>query len=281
MTIEQPSASTATAAWPTFEAALVRRDIVAERTMSFRFAKPADWTYDAGQFIDITLLDPSETDAEGDTRGFSISSAPSEGVIEITTRLRDTAFKRVLQTTPLGTPVRIEGPFGDMRLHHADRPAVVLTGGIGITPFRSILVESIRAGGGLPYRVVLFYANRRPRDAAFLDELRALADQDPNLTFVPTMTALIADERWGGERGRIDAAMLERHLLGVTNAIVYLTGPAGMVLGLRSMLVDAGVDEDDIRTEEFTGYEDWDWRSRMRLPVGPTPWIDPLSSDGA
>ena len=172
---------TATAAWPTFEAALVGRELVAERTMAFRFAKPADWTYRAGQFVDITLLDPPETDAEGNTRGFSISSAPSEGVIMITTRLRDTAFKRVLQAMPLGTPVKIEGPFGDLRLHHADRPAVVLTGGIGITPFRSILLETIRAGG-LPYPVVVLYANRRPQDAAFLDELRALAEQDANLT---------------------------------------------------------------------------------------------------
>ena len=84
----------------------------------------------------------------------------------VTTRLRDTAFKRVLQTMQLGTTVKIEGPFGDLRLHHAQRPAVVLTGGIGITPFRSILIQAIR-GGGLPYRVVVFYANRRPRVAAF------------------------------------------------------------------------------------------------------------------
>jgi ferredoxin-NADP reductase len=180
-----------TAAWPTFETALVGRDLVADRTMAFRFAKPADWTYRAGQFVDITLLDPPETDAEGNTRGFSISSAPSEGVIMITTRLRDTAFKRVLQTMPLGTPVKIEGPFGDLHLHHADRPAVVLTGGIGITPFRSILLETIRTGG-LPYPVVVLYANRRRQDAAFLDELRALAAQDANLRFVPTMSGLEA-----------------------------------------------------------------------------------------
>ena len=206
--------------WPTFEAALKSRELVAERTMSFRFAKPADWTYRAGQFVDITLLDPPETDAEGNTRGFSISSAPSEDVIMITTRLRDTAFKRVLQTMPIGTAVKIEGPFGDLRLHHADRPAVVLTGGIGITPFRSILVETIR-NGDLPYPVVVLYANRRPQDAAFLDELRELARQDPNLTFIPTMSGLDPAEPWDGERGHIDASMLgasprrrdRRHLL--------------------------------------------------------------------
>jgi ferredoxin-NADP reductase len=244
---------TAIAAWPTFEAALVRRDLVAERTMSFRFVKPADWSYRAGQFVDITLLDPPETDAEGDTRGFSVSSAPSEGVIMITTRLRDTAFKRVLQTMPIGTAVRIEGPFGDLRLHRAKRPAVVLTGGIGITPFRSILLETIREGG-LPYPVVMLYANRRPQDAAFLDELRSLAEQEPNLTFVPTMSALDVGESWDGERGHIDIPMIKRHLADRSDAIYYLTGPPGLVQGLRSMLVGAAVDEDDIRTEEFTGY---------------------------
>lgn len=244
---------TATIAWPTFEAALIGRQLVAERTMAFRFAKPADWTYRAGQFVDITLLDPPETDAEGNTRGFSISSAPSEDVIMITTRLRDTAFKRVLQAMPLGTVVRIEGPFGDLRLHNAARPAVVLTGGIGITPFRSILLETIRAGG-LPYPVIVFYANRRPQDAAFLDELRERALEDQNLTIVPTMSGLDPSDAWDGERGHIDAAMLGRHLDGVTDAIYYLTGPPGMVNGLRTMLVESGVDEDDIRTEEFTGY---------------------------
>jgi ferredoxin-NADP reductase len=241
------------AAWPTFESALVRREFVAERTMSFRFAKPADWTYQAGQFIDITVLDPPETDAEGDTRGFSVSSAPSEGVIMVTTRLRDTAFKRVLQAIPIGTAVRIEGPFGDLRLHHADRPAVVLTGGIGITPFRSILVEAARTGG-LPYPVGVFLANRRPRDAAFLEELRRVAMDDPNLTFVPTMTALDLAESWDGERGHIDMPMIKRHVQDTRQAIYYLTGPPGMVQGLRTMLVGSGVDEDDIRTEEFSGY---------------------------
>ncbi len=244
---------TPVAAWPTFESALVGRELVAERTMAFRFQKPADWSYRAGQFVDITLLDPPETDVEGNTRGFSISSAPSEDAITITTRLRDTAFKRVLQSMPLGTVAKIEGPFGDLRLHHANRPAVVLTGGIGITPFRSILVETIGAGG-LPYPVVVFFANRRPQDAAYLDELRALAERDGNLRFVPTMSGLDASDPWDGERGHIDAAMLGRHLEGLPDAIYYLTGPPGMVHGLRTMLVAAGVDEDDIRTEEFTGY---------------------------
>lgn len=240
--------------WPVFHTPLVGRELVADRTMSFSFARPAGWSFRAGQFVDITLIDPPETDAEGNLRGFSISSAPREAVITITTRLRDTAFKRVLQAMPLGTAVKMEGPFGDLRLHHAARPAVLLAGGIGITPFRSILVETI-GGGGLPYPVVVFHANRRPQDAAFADELRSLAAADPNLRFIPTVTGLTGPEpAWDGEQGRIDAAMLRRHLDGLPDPIYYIAGPPGMVQGLRAMLIASGADEDDVRIEEFTGY---------------------------
>jgi ferredoxin-NADP reductase len=248
--------------WPVFETPLVGRELVAERTMSFMFGKPAGWTFRAGQFIDITLLSPPMTDAEGDTRGFSISSAPSEDVITITTRLRGSAFKRNLQELPLGTLVKIEGPFGELALEPA-RPAVVLTGGIGITPFRSMVVEAARHGG-LGQRVVLVYSNRRPTDAPFLVELQHLAARDRNLTFVPTMTTLEPGDEWLGERSRIDAALLRRHLVGVSSAlffadgppepIYYLTGPPGLVQALRTMLVELGIGSDDIRTEEFTGY---------------------------
>ena len=249
-----PAAVIPSPSWPVFETPLVGRELVADRTMSFRFTKPRGWSYRAGQFVDITLLDPPETDAEGNLRGFSISSAPREEVITITTRLRDTAFKRVLQAMPLGTVVKIEGPFGDLRLHHATRPAVLLAGGIGITPFRSILVETI-GGGALPYPVVLFHANRRPEDAAFADEFRSLARRDPNLTFVPTVTAMPGPGGgWDGERGRIDAAMLRRHLDGLVDPIYYIAGPPGMVQALRAMLIASGADEDDVRIEEFTGY---------------------------
>lgn len=260
-TVSQPVAAVA---WPVFEAALIRRQLVAKRTMSFTFEKPSGWTFRAGQFVDITLIQPPITDAEGDTRGFSISSAPSEGVITITTRLRDSAFKRNLQVMPLGTRVKIEGPFGDLAIDDATRPSVVLTGGIGITPFRSILVEAASTGG-LAQPVVVVHSNRRPQDAPFLSELSELAEADRNLSFVPTMTDVDQHDDWTGERGRIDVSLLRRHLRDVSSAlyylsgprepIYYLTGPPGLVRALRLMLLGVGINEGDIRTEEFTGYE--------------------------
>ena len=76
---------------------LVSRHEVAERTTAFRFEKPSNWTFKAGQFLDMTLLNPSETDTEGNTRSFSIASAPHEETLMVATRMRDTAFKRVLE----------------------------------------------------------------------------------------------------------------------------------------------------------------------------------------
>ena len=243
----------ATVTWPVFHAGLLNRETIVERTMSFRFAKPADGSYRAGQFVDITLLDPPETDAEGNTRGFSISSAPRDGAGGRRTGLRSSpaAQRHLLEHVLEG---RIAQAGRDHDHVHADRPAVLLAGGIGITPFRSILVETI-GGGSLPFRVVLFHANRRPEGAAFADECRALEHTDPNLTFVPTMTATAGSTHaWGGEQGHIDAAMLGRHLDGLIDPIYNVAGPAGMVQASRAMLVASGVDEDDIRTEEFTGY---------------------------
>jgi ferredoxin-NADP reductase len=168
--------------------------------------------------------------------------------------MRDTAFKRVVARMPLGTEVRLGGPFGNLTLHtDATRPAAFLAGGIGITPFRSILVHAAKAR--LPHRVFLFYSNRRPEDAAFLDELQALQRENPNYTFIGTMTAMERSERpWLGETGHVDQAMLARVLSGVARPIFYIAGPPQMVSGLHAVVNGGGVSDSDIRTENFTGY---------------------------
>ena len=168
--------------------------------------------------------------------------------------MRDTAFKRVLSSVPLGTEVKIEGPFGNLRLHNdKSRAAVILTGGIGITPFRSILLHAAKEK--LPHRIFLFYANRRPEDAAFLDELQRLEMQNPNYKLIACMTEMKKSSRsWPGERGVIDPQMLAKYLKGVVSPVYYVTGPPPMVKAMHTMLADTGVDDDNIRIEEFAGY---------------------------
>src|SRR5262245_34373993 len=115
------------------EIALTRRETVAEGTMAFHFEKPAGFTHQAGQSMLITLTDPPETDSEGNSRTYTIASAPHEPELMIATRMRDTAFKRALKTAPTRTMVKVDGPDGQMVLHEdISRPAVFLAGGIGI-----------------------------------------------------------------------------------------------------------------------------------------------------
>lgn len=233
---------------------LIGRELVAEGTMAFHFTKPDGFLYKAGQFGDFTLIDPPETDAEGNIRGFSLASAPYEKDLTIATRLRDTAFKRVMRELPDGTQLKLDAPYGSFTLHHkATLPAVFLTGGIGITVVRSILLDAIHQG--VPRRIALFYSNRRPEDAAFLEELRQLAAQNPQVTFVPTMTKMERSRQaWTGETGYITQEMLQRYVDDLTAPIYYSTGPATLVAAMRNLLNEAGVDDDAIRTEEFTGY---------------------------
>src|SRR5215475_16012703 len=119
---------------------LSQRREVSESTIAFHLERPAGFQFKAKQYITVTLIDPPETDAEGNTRSFSIASAPFEEDLVFATRMRATAFKRVFKTLEPGSEVRISGPFGSFLLHaDASRPAVFLVGGIGITPFRSII----------------------------------------------------------------------------------------------------------------------------------------------
>ena len=233
---------------------LMKRKEVAEGTMAFHFERPTEFHFKPGQYADLTLVNPPEIDAEGNTRTLSIASPPYEGELVFATRMRNTAFKRVLRGVPLGTEVALDGPMGSFTLHkNVAKPGVFLAGGIGITPFLSILRQV--AKDELSYHLYLFYSNRRPEDAAFMDVLRELATICPGIRFIPTMTSMAKSEwRWTGETGYINRDMLSKYLPNLQGPVYYIAGPPGMVSAMREMLPGAGVDEDDIRSEEFGGY---------------------------
>lgn len=230
------------------------REEIAERTTAFHFDRPPEFEFKAGQAMDVLVMDPPETDSEGDTRTFSIASAPFENELLVATRMRDTAFKRSLSKLPLGTPVRIDGPSGSFTLHkNTAKPGVFLAGGIGITPFLSILRQADRDRAA--HQLYLFYSNRRPEDAAFMDTLQGLEQTNPNFRLIATMTEMSRSRKeWQGETGVINREMLARYLDKLQGPIYYIAGPPVMVAAMREMLVEATVDEDDIRTEEFAGY---------------------------
>jgi ferredoxin-NADP reductase len=233
---------------------LARRETVAEGTVAFHFTRPAGFAHRAGQSMLLTLIHPDETDGEGDSRTFTIASSPHERDLMIATRMRDTAFKRVMNKAPLGTMVKLDGPNGEMVLHDdISRPAVFLAGGIGITPFRAIVGDA--AHRKLRHRLHLFYSNRRPEDAAFLNELQQLEDVNENYRLVATFTeAQKTQQTWSGETGPINAEMLARHLSDLIGPIYYFAGPPAMTAAMQRMLEDIGIDNRSMRYEEFYGY---------------------------
>lgn len=237
---------------PKYNVKLTAKEDVANGTMAFHFEKPEGFTFRAGQFCDIQLLDPPETDAEGNIRGFSFVTAPFEEDLVVATRMRDTAFKRVLKDLPIGTEVELDAPYGDYTLHKTETtPAVFLIGGIGVTPVHSMIAQATHDKTG--HQITLLHSSRTPADLPFMTDFEKLAAENPNFTYVPVASDE-ASEDWKGERGMVDADKIKKYVSDLSTPVFYLSGPEGMVKAMRQLLIDMEVNEDNIRTEEFSGY---------------------------
>jgi ferredoxin-NADP reductase len=236
-------------------ARLVEVRTVADRTAAFVFEFAGVlFEFKAGQTCDVTLPAPKYEDAKGRTRTFSITSSPSDlPRIMFATRLTGSAFKRSLVEAEAGTEVEIEGPFGSFTLHqNAKRPAVFLAGGIGVTPFRSIIKDAVERK--LSHRLTLFHSNRNAASAAFLGDFEAWVRVAPNFQFVPTLTEPSPGEAWPHATGLIDARFLSSRLADVAETIFYIAGPIAFVKAMQEILPAVGADPDNIRAEEFAGY---------------------------
>lgn len=214
---------------------------IADSTYAFYFEKPEGFDFLPGQYVDIKL------NSEG--RDLSIASSPNEPEIMIVTRMRESAFKNFLREATIGAEFNLKGPSGSFVLpESSERTVVLIAGGIGVTPFRSMVKHATEKD--LPHRIFLFHSNRRPEDAPFLEELNDLQLTTNNFKYIPTMTK----SDWNGEKGYIDIAMIKKYLDKPKEAIYYIAGPPQMVSGVWQALKLGGVSQDNIRTEEFAGY---------------------------
>ncbi len=231
---------------------LIGKEPAAEGTMTFIFEKPAGYSFQAGQHMDVQLTDPTVTDKD---RHFTLADSPGGNDLRFTTRMRDSGFKRVLGAMEIGTLVNIGPAHGSFTLHEDQtQTAVFLAGGIGITAAYAMIKDATERQ--LPHDIVLIYSNRRPEDAPFLPQLQQLADQNPNVVLAPTMTEMERSTvAWTGQTGMIDQAMLEKYVSSPQKlAVYYISGPPEMVNAMHTLLTNWGVAETNIRTEEFTGY---------------------------
>ena len=211
-----------------------------------------DVDFKPGQYFFVTLPSVGHEDEKGLRRHITVVNSPNEkGVLGFATRMRDSAFKRTLRELPVGSEVEVEPPKGKFALpEDPSRPLVFIAGGIGITVFRSML-RYIREER-LPYLVTLIYSNRDRESTAFLDELRELEQTLPDVRLILTMTQ---DQGWNGETRKVDAEFVKDHVDGDLNRYTFLVaGPPAMAEGVQTALLEAGVREENVIAERYSGY---------------------------
>jgi ferredoxin-NADP reductase/nitrite reductase/ring-hydroxylating ferredoxin subunit len=214
--------------------------------------------YTAGQyaFLDIGKV---YNDPKGPVRHFTIASSPTEEFILISTRIRDSPYKKRLDSLQTGTEVKVRGPLGTFTLHEDySKPAIFLSGGIGVTPFRSMIKYA--TDKNLPIRIIMFDSNRNEQNILFRTDFENCSKTNKNLRIIYTITDeqnMTVNKVWKGEKGKIDMAMLKRHLEpdDLENSIFYICGPPAMLKAMRELLEqNLQVIPERIKVEEFTGY---------------------------
>lgn len=233
---------------------LIGKEEVAKNTPLFKFEKPNNFQFKAGQFGIWKLPQLSPNVEKGNERYFTIACPPHFPHLQIAMRYSGSPFKEFLLNMNLGDTILFRGPQGNFVLPQTqEKPIVFLCGGIGITPAYSMILDAFYKK--LPFKFWLFYSNRTPEDSAFLNEFFELSKSKDTteLNFVPTMTD-IKDNSWTGEKGFIASTMLENYLKNLSNFVYYIVGPPGFVAAMENMLLQQNVDRKNINLERFVGY---------------------------
>jgi glycine betaine catabolism B len=252
------------------ELALTEKNKVEDTdVMSFKFNNRNDLeqekillNYTSGQFAFFDIGGVFN-DPKGPIRHFTISSSPTENFIMLSTRIRDSPYKKRLSTLETGTKVKVRGPEGQFVLHDDySKPAIFLSGGIGVTPFRSMIKYA--TDKQLPLKIIMFDSNRNSNNILFKQEFDEWASINKNLKIIYTISEDNHDEHhssttneWKGEYGRIDKTMVLKYVDTnlLNNSIIYICGPPGMLKAMNSLIQDElKISNDRIRIEEFTGY---------------------------
>jgi ferredoxin-NADP reductase len=206
-------------------------------TFRFKADKPLVWQ--AGQYMQYTLSHESPDD-EGVNRWFTIASAPYEGEVQITTRITESTFKQTLNNLEIGSNIEADGqPDGDFTWVDHEKPLLWVAGGIGVTPYHSILKERAHNNQKLP--VKLLYANRND-EIVFKQEFEKLAQDHPELEIYY-------------EIGKpLDLDLIKSVFGDLTDSVVYLSGPEPMVDTLGDQLKENGVGVSNLKQDWFPGY---------------------------
>lgn len=214
--------------------------------ISFMFPRPVSFEYEAGQFMFITI----NTEMGKNRKHFTISSSPTDNYLEFTKRLTGSDFSIGLKALKVSDWIKIEGPYGSFVLEPGFEKIAMLSGGIGITPFRSMLRYCTTMK--LDNDITLLYISRHQEDILFRDEFERLCQQNENLRIIHTLSA--PDQNWRGETGRIKDSMVKRLIPDYMQRLFYICGPPALVEDMESVLKSIGQPDEMVRKEAFPGY---------------------------
>lgn len=216
------------------EVKLVRSYDEVGNIRTFVFEK-GDATWTAGQYQTYVLPQAGETKDEN-KRFFTIAAAPSENEFHISTRVTDSRFKQALNTLQPGDTIDASNIEGDFTWEETGEPVVLVAGGIGVTPYRSILLE--RHATGKPLNATLLYYGR-DENFAFRGEFDELQKSHPELT----IKYLVGNE--------ITADSILKEAPDAASRLTYLSGPEPMVDAIGDDLKARGV---NLKQDWFPGY---------------------------
>jgi ferredoxin-NADP reductase len=213
--------------------------------MGIRFEKPQGFSYRAGQYVIVT---PGNS-PDRMKKPFTLSSSPTEDVLEITKKLTGHPFSNALAALRPDDKVSINGPFGEFTFQGEYDNIGMISGGIGITPLRSMIKYSIDKQ--LDTNVILLYSNSNENDIAFRDELEKVKEENPNIQVIETITRPGPD--WKGVTGRINADMIKTFIPDYRERIFFTCGPMKMVESMVSLLKEMELSKEQIKRENFPG----------------------------
>lgn len=233
----------------TFALPLIRQDKVATDTYALWFDRKKTLVdFLPGQFVSLML----ETTRE-EWRDFTIASSPHEKDVLVVTKLRESPFKQMLLSKKPGEEIVFKGPSGGFQMReHEVNPYIFLSGGIGITPFRSMMLYADHEKLGMP--ITLFASFATLTDVLFYDELMRVAKANLHMNVIYTLTKHDKTHKWLGEEGRISPFMIKKYIHDLSEAVFYIAGSPIMVEDTQDLLHRMGVLEKQIRVEHFSGY---------------------------
>jgi ferredoxin-NADP reductase len=234
------------------KAIIKKKEPVAKGTVLTEFDLGEEVNFKPGQYFFVTLK-PADQDHKDDlTHHFSIVNSPNQKkTLSFTTRIRpESLFKRTLESEGEGSEAEIGKIDGSFTLpDHTDKPIVLVALGIGITPYMSMLRYAMEENK--PYDFCLIYCDDDTESMAYLDELKALEKDHVHLKLVVCATN---DKKWEGESRHVDGDLLRDYLDDIENRLYYVSGPPKAVEAVAKNLKEAGIAEDNIKTDSFSGY---------------------------